>query len=124
MKGKGAQKARLWSVHLLSSSAANCRRVLLFVEPGSHHCGEDQFEQEFMGVIDLYKKYFDLFGIDKYVMRLSLHGKQGLGKKYVDNESLWIKTSVAQRDQNTWGQTAPKERSLGQTQAACAFAFH
>jgi threonyl-tRNA synthetase len=45
-----------------------------------------------MGVIDLYKKYFDLFGIDKYVMRLSLHGKQGLGKKYVDNESLWIKT--------------------------------
>ncbi len=56
------------------------------------YCGEDQFEQEFMGVIDLYKKYFDLFGIDKYVMRLSLHGKQGLGKKYVDNESLWIKT--------------------------------
>jgi threonyl-tRNA synthetase len=33
-----------------------------------------------------------LFGIDKYVMRLSLHGKQGLGKKYVDNERLWIKT--------------------------------
>jgi threonyl-tRNA synthetase len=45
-----------------------------------------------MGVIDLYKKYFDLFGIDKYVMRLSLHGKAGLGKKYVDNERLWVKT--------------------------------
>jgi threonyl-tRNA synthetase len=25
-------------------------------------------------------------------MRLSLHGKAGLGKKYVDNERLWIKT--------------------------------
>jgi threonyl-tRNA synthetase len=25
-------------------------------------------------------------------MRLSLHGKQGLGKKYVDNERLWLKT--------------------------------
>jgi len=56
------------------------------------YCSEEQFEQEFMGVIDLYKKYFDLFGIDKYVMRLSLHGKAGLGKKYVDNERLWVKT--------------------------------
>ncbi|MBN2386318.1 MAG: threonine--tRNA ligase [Anaerolineales bacterium] len=56
------------------------------------YCSEDQFEQEFMGVIDLYKKYFDLFGIGKYSMRFSLHGKAGLGKKYVDNERLWLKT--------------------------------
>ena len=56
------------------------------------YCSEEQFEQEFMGVIALYHKYFELFGIDKYVMRLSLHGKAGLGKKYVDNERLWIKT--------------------------------
>ena len=56
------------------------------------YCSEEQFEQEFMGVIDLYKKYFDLFGIEKYIMRLSLHGKAGLGKKYVDNERLWLKT--------------------------------
>ncbi len=56
------------------------------------YCSEEQFEQEFMGVIDLYKKYFDLFGIQKYVMRLSLHSKAGLGKKYVDNERLWQKT--------------------------------
>lgn len=53
---------------------------------------EDQFEQEFLGVIDLYLKYFELFGIEKYVMRLSLHSKAGLGKKYVDNERLWLKT--------------------------------
>ncbi len=53
---------------------------------------EELFEQEFMGVIDLYKKYFDLFNIGKYVMRLSLHSKDGLGKKYVDNERLWLKT--------------------------------
>ncbi|MFN8386952.1 MAG: hypothetical protein U0X92_11090 [Anaerolineales bacterium] len=25
-------------------------------------------------------------------MRLSLHSKAGLGKKYVDNERLWLKT--------------------------------
>ena len=56
------------------------------------YCSEEQFEQEFMGVIDLYKKYFDLFGIEKFVMRLSLHAKAGLGKKYVDNERLWLKT--------------------------------
>ncbi len=56
------------------------------------YCSEEQFESEFMGVIDLYKKYFDLFGIEKFVMRLSLHGKAGLGKKYVDNERLWLKT--------------------------------
>ncbi len=53
---------------------------------------EEQFEQEFLAVIDLYLKYFELFGIEKYVMRLSLHSKAGLGKKYVDNERLWLKT--------------------------------
>jgi threonyl-tRNA synthetase len=53
---------------------------------------EDQFEEEFLGVVDLYLKYFELFGIEKYVMRLSLHSKEGLGKKYVDNERLWLKT--------------------------------
>jgi threonyl-tRNA synthetase len=56
------------------------------------YCAEDQFEQEFMGVIDLYHQYFDIFGIDKYIMRLSTHHKNGLGKKYVDNERLWLKT--------------------------------
>ena len=53
---------------------------------------EDQFEEEFLGVVNLYLKYFKLFGIEKYVMRLSLHSKEGLGKKYVDNERLWLKT--------------------------------
>jgi threonyl-tRNA synthetase len=56
------------------------------------YCAEGQFEQEFMGVIDLYHQYFDIFGIDKYIMRLSTHHKNGLGKKYVDNERLWLKT--------------------------------
>ncbi|MCL5995913.1 MAG: threonine--tRNA ligase, partial [Chloroflexi bacterium] len=56
------------------------------------YCAEEQFEQEFMGVIALYLMYFELFGIDRYVMQLSTHSKQGLGKKYVDNEPLWEKT--------------------------------
>ena len=56
------------------------------------YCGEEQFEQEFMGVIALYRYYFDLFGIERFVMRLSTHHRKGLGKKYVDNERLWLKT--------------------------------
>jgi threonyl-tRNA synthetase len=53
---------------------------------------EDQFEEEFLAVVDMYLQYFKLFNIEKYVMRLSLHSKEGLGKKYVDNERLWLKT--------------------------------
>ena len=56
------------------------------------YVSEAQFEEEFMDVIDIYKEYFELFGIEKYVMQLSLHAADGLGKKYVDNEALWIKT--------------------------------
>jgi threonyl-tRNA synthetase len=56
------------------------------------YVSEDQFEEEFLAVVDMYRNYFDLFGIEKYVMRLSLHSKAGLGKKYVDNERLWLKT--------------------------------
>ncbi len=56
------------------------------------YCSEAQFEAEFMAVIELYQYYFDLFGIEKYVMRLSKHSKAGLGKKYVDDERLWVKT--------------------------------
>jgi threonyl-tRNA synthetase len=56
------------------------------------YVSEEQFEEEFLGVVNLYLKYFALFGIEKYVMRLSLHSKEGLGKKYIDNERLWLKT--------------------------------
>ncbi len=56
------------------------------------YCAEEQFEQEFLNVVSLYLEYFRLFGLDRYVMRLSTHHKRGLGKKYVDNERLWLKT--------------------------------
>lgn len=56
------------------------------------YCGEEQFEQEFMGVIELYRQYFSIFNIEKFVMRLSTHHARGLGKKYVDNQRLWLKT--------------------------------
>jgi threonyl-tRNA synthetase len=56
------------------------------------YCTEEQFEAEFLAVIDMYREYFKLFNIDKYFMRLSTHHKRGLGEKYVDNERLWHKT--------------------------------
>lgn len=61
------------------------------------YCTESQFEDEFMGVINMYLEYFKLFGIHEYVMQLSKHAKEGLGKKYVDKEPLWIKTEAMVR---------------------------
>ncbi|PIR55578.1 threonine--tRNA ligase [Candidatus Peregrinibacteria bacterium CG10_big_fil_rev_8_21_14_0_10_36_19] len=62
------------------------------------YCTEEQFESEFGKVIELYLYYFELFGIEKYQMRLSKHSKEGLGKKYVDHEELWVKTEKMVRD--------------------------
>ena len=67
------------------------------------YCSEEQFEQEFMGVVALYHHYFALFGIDKYVMRFSTHHPNGLGKKYIDNERLWLKTEEMVRRAMTNG---------------------
>jgi threonyl-tRNA synthetase len=58
---------------------------------------EEQFEEEFMSVIKLYLRYFDILGVDKYAMRLSLHDPAGLGKKYVDNPEMWVKTEAMVR---------------------------
>lgn len=62
------------------------------------YCTEDQFEQEFTGVINLYLEYFRLFGISEYIMRLSTHHPRGLGKKYVDNQEMWLKTEAMVRN--------------------------
>jgi threonyl-tRNA synthetase len=56
------------------------------------YCTKEQFEEEFRAVNEMYLKYFKIFGIDKYVMRLSLHSADKLGKKYVNEPQLWIET--------------------------------
>ena len=56
------------------------------------YCTREQFAQEFRAVNDMYIKYFKIFGIEKYVMRLSLHDPKKLGQKYVDQPELWIET--------------------------------
>lgn len=61
------------------------------------YCTKEQFEQEFKAVNDMYLKYFKIFGIDKYVMRLSLHSKEKLGIKYVNEPELWLETEAMVR---------------------------
>lgn len=61
------------------------------------YCTKDQFEQEFRSVNEMYLKYFKIFGVDKYVMRLSLHSPDKLGKKYVNEPELWKETEAMVR---------------------------
>jgi threonyl-tRNA synthetase len=56
------------------------------------YCSKEQFAEEFRAVNDMYLKYFKIFGIDKYVMRLSLHDPAKLGQKYIDEPELWLET--------------------------------
>ncbi len=56
------------------------------------YCTEEQFEEEFNAVNQMYLKYFKIFGIDRYVMRFSTHDPEKLGQKFVDNSELWLKT--------------------------------
>ena len=56
------------------------------------YCTKEQFAQEFKAVNEMYIKYFKIFGVEKYVMRLSLHNPEKLGKKYVNEPKLWIET--------------------------------
>lgn len=56
------------------------------------YCNREQFAQEFKSVNDMYLKYFGIFGVDKYIMRLSLHDPAKLGQKYVNEPELWKET--------------------------------
>jgi threonyl-tRNA synthetase len=46
----------------------------------------------------MYLKYFNIFGIDKYVMRLSLHDPAKLGQKYINEPELWKATEAMVRE--------------------------
>ena len=68
------------------------------------YCSKDDFSQEFLDVCKMYLEYFDIFGIEKYEMRLSVHDKEGLGKKYIDEPDLWIETENIVRRTLTEGE--------------------
>ena len=56
------------------------------------YCTLDQFEEEFLAVCQMYLRYFELFGLENYLMRLSTHVPSGLGAKYVDDPERWLRT--------------------------------
>lgn len=62
------------------------------------YCTKEQFNDEFRAVNDMYLKYFKIFGIEKYVMRLSLHTPEKLGIKYVNDPELWKETETMVRN--------------------------
>jgi threonyl-tRNA synthetase len=62
------------------------------------YCTEEQFAAEFEAVNQMYLKYFKIFGIDRYQFRFSTHSPEELGKKYVDQSELWLKTEKMVRD--------------------------
>jgi len=62
------------------------------------YCTREQFADEFRAVNEMYLKYFKIFGIDKYVMRLSLHSPDKLGIKYVNHPELWKETEEMVRN--------------------------
>jgi len=62
------------------------------------YCSKEQFAQEFKAVNEMYLKYFKIFGIEKYVMRLSLHDPEKLGQKYVNEPELWLETEALVRN--------------------------
>ncbi len=62
------------------------------------YCSKEQFYEEFKAVNEMYLKYFKIFGIDKYVMRLSLHDPARLGQKYINEPELWKETETLVRD--------------------------
>jgi threonyl-tRNA synthetase len=62
------------------------------------YCTKEQFADEFKAVNDMYLKYFKIFGIDKYVMRLSLHDPEKLGQKYINEPELWLETEAMVRE--------------------------
>lgn len=62
------------------------------------YCTKEQFAAEFRAVNDMYMKYFKIFGVEKYVMRLSLHDPEKLGQKYINEPELWLETEELVRN--------------------------
>ena len=61
------------------------------------YCSKEDFAREFRAVNEMYLKYFKIFGIEKYVMRFSLHDPEKLGEKYINEPELWLETEAMVR---------------------------
>ena len=79
--------------HEKSGELFGLMRVRMLEMNDAHiYCTEDQFADEFRAVNEMYLHYFKIFGVQKYVMRLSTHDPKRLGEKFVNDPVLWKKT--------------------------------
>jgi threonyl-tRNA synthetase len=65
-------------------------RVRGFCQNDAHiYCRYDQAKEEFINVMRLHARYYDLMGIKEYYMRLSLPDTANL-EKYIDEPERWL----------------------------------
>lgn len=61
---------------------------------------EEQMKDELKAVLDLHRRYYEIFGFDDYFLRLSLWDPDDpkKGDKYFDNPEAWHKTEAVLRE--------------------------
>ena len=73
-----------------SGELAGLLRVRGFAMNDAHiYCAPEQSTEEFIAVMRLHAYYYDMFGIEKYWMRLSLPDLEATGK-YVGGKEMWL----------------------------------
>jgi threonyl-tRNA synthetase len=73
-----------------SGGLSGLMRVRGFCQNDAHiYCRYDQAKDEFIRVMQLHARYYDLMGIKEYYMRLSLPDTANL-EKYVDEPAKWL----------------------------------
>jgi len=60
------------------------------------YCTPDQVKSEFISVLELHKFYYDLFRIEDYWVRLSLHDSDS--SKFAGDADMWARTEAMARD--------------------------
>ena len=73
-----------------SGALSGLLRARGFCQNDAHiYCRKDQAKDEFIRVMHLHQRYYELFGITDYYMRLSLPDLEG-SDKYVDDPTAWV----------------------------------
>jgi threonyl-tRNA synthetase len=100
-----------------SGGLSGLMRVRGFCQNDAHiYCRYDQAKDEFIRVMHLHARYYDLMGIKEYYMRLSLPDSSNL-QKYVDEPEKWLAAAEIIR-------TAMKESGYPYVEAKGEAAFY
>ncbi|HTE40109.1 MAG TPA: threonine--tRNA ligase, partial [Steroidobacteraceae bacterium] len=100
-----------------SGALSGLMRTRGFCQNDAHiYCRTDQAKDEFVRVMRLHARYYELFGIRDYWMRLSLPDLSNL-KKYVDAPEGWLRALEILRD-------AMRESGLPYTEVEGEAAFY